>query len=376
VGAIFSSGLTSTSVQPNSSLPTSLSAWSDTRLTQAGGSPIPDGDGIGLASALGPSAENSALMALMDSDPTAKEELDNALNNPANSASTTSDAPNEIWPFHGQHAYIGGDAGMLGKELTINPKTNAPSDVDGIDAGNAHDAFPVSAVWTGSPLGTPWNIPTAAIQNAAGKFVPPTEVAAAAAESDSTLASTSDPTTNNLVVFDPGQTDAAAYNNFLMTESYLVVPTNGLPADKATQLAQFIRFVLGPTGQSDIKLLGAAPATSTMVTAGLKVAAQLTTGALSGTTSTSTTTTTSTSTPSTTSTTASSTGATTTTTTTGSAAASTAASQGSSSGGNNPSSGTLAFTGAPVWYLATAGATLVVFAESLRRFLRRRRTAS
>jgi hypothetical protein len=322
-------------------------------------------------------------MALIDSDPTAKEELDNALNNPANSASTTSDAPNEIWPFHGQHAYIGGDAGMLGKELTINPKTNAPSDVDGwgglgIDAGNAHDAFPVSAVWTGSPLGTPWNIPTAAIQNAAGNIVPPTEAAAAAAESDSTLTSTSDPTTNNLVSFDPSQTDAAAYNNFLMTESYLVVPTNGLPADKATQLAQFIRFVLGPTGQSDIKLLGAAPATSTMVTVGLKVAAQLTTGALSGTTSTSTTTTTSTTTPSTTSTTASSTGATTTTTTTttGSAAASTAASQGGSSGGNNPSSGSLAFTGVPNWYLATAGATLVVCAESFRRFVRRRRTAS
>jgi hypothetical protein len=36
----------------------------------------------------------------------------------------------------------------------------------------------------------------------------------------------------------------------------------------------------------------------------------------------------------------------------------------------------LAFTGVPSWSLATAGATLVVLAESLRRLLRRRRTAS
>ena len=60
-----------------------------------------------------------------------------------------------------------------------------------------------------------------------------------------------------------------------MVESYLLVPTNGLPADKALALAQFIRFAVGSTGQADITALGAAPATPAMVTADLAVAQQL-----------------------------------------------------------------------------------------------------
>ena len=42
------------------------------------------------------------------------------------------------------------------------------------------------------------------------------------------------------------------------------MPTNGLPADKALALAQFIRFAVGGTGQADITSLGAAPATPAM----------------------------------------------------------------------------------------------------------------
>ena len=43
----------------------------------------------------------------------------------------------------------------------------------------------------------------------------------------------------------PTPTTPTAYNNWLMTESYLLVPLNGLPADKALALAQFIRFAVG-----------------------------------------------------------------------------------------------------------------------------------
>jgi ABC-type phosphate transport system substrate-binding protein len=276
VGEIVTHGLT----VPGASVPT-VSGWNDTSLTQANGQPIPDPNGIGHAADLSPSAENSALMALLDSDPSAKADLDNALNNPLNTPRTTSDTPDEFWPFPLEHAYPGGDEALLGHELTIESTTDAPSFLNTWGAlspseGGAHDAFPLSAVWAGSPEGTPWNVPTAAIENAdttpTPTFVGPTETAAVAAETGSGI--TLDPSTN-LVTFNPQPTNAAAYNNFLMVESYLVVPTSGLASAQATKLAQFIRYALGPTGQSDIAVLGAAPATAAEVTAGLKVASEL-----------------------------------------------------------------------------------------------------
>ena len=213
-------------------------------------------------------------MALLDSDPTAKELLDNALNNPGSSALTTSDTPSDTWPFHGIHAFVGGDAGLIGKELSINAQTNAPSQLvtwTGLGAGaGPDDVFPLSSVWTGAPQGTPWDIPTAAIQNAAGQFVPPSETAATASQADSTM----DPTTN-LVTFAANAKNANAYNNYLMVESYLVVPTSGLTPAKAAKLAQYIRFVVGPVAQSDEITLGSAPPTPTMVAADLKVATEL-----------------------------------------------------------------------------------------------------
>ncbi|MGO8862360.1 MAG: hypothetical protein ACLQRH_16580 [Acidimicrobiales bacterium] len=273
VAGLFTANLTSPTVSPNQGLPAELTGWGDARLSQADGQPIPN-SGIYQASTLEPSAENTALMALLDSNPTAKEELDNALNNPGSNAITTSDTPAETWPFHGIHAVVGGDAGLIGRELSINAETNAPSELGtwtGLGGGaGPDDVFPVSSVWTGAPQGTPWNIPTAAIQNAAGKFVPPSEAAAAASEADATL----DPTTN-LVTFAANANNATAYNNYLMVESYLVVPTSGLTATKASKLAQYIRFVVGPVAESDEETLGSAPPTPAMVAADLKVATEL-----------------------------------------------------------------------------------------------------
>lgn len=92
------------------------------------------------------------------------------------------------------------------------------------------------------------------------------------------------------MTFNPSSTDTAAYNNYMMAESYLVVPLNSLPADKDVALAQFIRYVLGSTAQADMKVLGSAPATPAMVTAGLQVASELDADADSSPTTTTTTT--------------------------------------------------------------------------------------
>jgi ABC-type phosphate transport system substrate-binding protein len=259
VGLLFTFNLTS-------GLSNSLTGWSDPRLTQQNGQPIPYSGGMNQASTLEPSAENSALMSLLDSDPDSKALLDNALQN-SKAATTSSDTPSETWPFQGTHAFIGGDAGLIEKELNVNAETNTPS---AASTWNIGDVFPLSAVWAGAPQGTPWNIPTAALQNAAQQFVVPSAAAAEASEADATF----DPTTN-LVSFNANPNDAAAYNNYMMVESYLVVPTSGLSASKASKLAQYIRFVTGPVAASDEETLGAAPPTPAMVAADLKVATQL-----------------------------------------------------------------------------------------------------
>ncbi len=221
------------------------------------------------------------------------------------------------------------------------------------------DVFPVASVWTGAPQGTPWNIPTAAIQNAAGKFVPPSEAAAAASEADATM----DPTTN-LVTFAANASNTTAYNNYLMVESYLVVPTSGLTASKASKLAQYIRFIVGPVAESDETTLGAAPPTAAMVAADLKVATQLddeagTSASANATGASGTSTTTSSS------------------TTTTVAASSTAAPASTASGttGNTGAGATLASTGAAniVPLLAVGGALVGLGALGRRRMRRLRR---
>ena len=250
-----------------------LQYWNDPRINcpplGAGGA---KGDGIALWANLDPSMANSALMSLLDSTPSSKAYLDAGLSHTGSGALTTDDTPSEHWPY-GQNTIPGGDQPLIGKLLDISAQTNAPSETAAFWKLGA--VVPISSVWTAAPLGVPWNLMTAAIQNAAGQFVIPSTAAAEASAADATLATTSDPTTDNLVTFNPSTTDAAAYNSYLMEESYLVVPTNGLSAAKAKALAQFVRFVLGPEGQQDIKNFGAAPATAAMVAAGLKVASSL-----------------------------------------------------------------------------------------------------
>ncbi len=354
VGQLFMANLNSSAVSPNQGLPSTLAGWSDPRLTQANGQPIPSSP-LYQASTLEPSAENTALMALLDSDPTTKELLDNAMNNPANAVTATSDAPSETWPFHGVHAYVGGDAGLIGHELNLNTETNAPQEVG---TWNLGDVFPLSSVWAGAPEGTAWNIPTGAIQNAAGKFVPPSETAAASALGDATM----DPTTN-LVTFNANANDTAAYNNYLMVESYLVVPTSGLTAEKAQKLAQYIRFIVGPVAESDEETLGSAPPTPAMTAADLKVATELDSAAVTANATTTSTTAGGGSTNSTTSTTSTSTSTT------------VAAALTSAAAGNTGNSGSgLATTGAPdVVPAIGVGATLVGLGALGRRRLRRLR---
>ncbi len=343
-----------------------VNSWNDPRFKCSNGLTL--GFNPSLAANDDPSMANEALMALLDSDPTAKSYFAAGLQSAVatHSATTSSTTPTETWPYTGAYVIAGGDYPLIGKLLTINATTNAPSTTPAqLDLGAT---FPISSVWTGSPLGAPWNIPTAAIQNAAGSFVAPSSASATAAEASSTLAATSDPTTNNLVTFNPTSTDATAYDNYLMEESYLVVPTNGLPADKATAMANLIRFALGPEGQQDITSFGAAPATAAMDAAGLVVAAQLdaeaaeapsTTGASSTTTTTATAAGTS------------STGPTASSDTGSGASGSTGDTSGSSS-----SSG-LAFTGSPDLVPLVGGGVLLLVGGAVgRRRLRRRAARS
>jgi len=339
-----------------------LHYWGDSRISCPTGTGTTTADNLPVASAanLDPSMANFALLSLLDSTPTSKSLLDAGLAGPG--SLTTSDTPSEKWPY-AQGTIPGGDQPLVGKLLAINPETNTPSSV--AVAWSLGSIGPISSVWTGSPLGVPWDLPTAAVQNAQGSFVAPTAPSAQAAASDATLAATTDPTSNNLVTFNASSTDAAAYNSYLMEESYLVVPTSGLAPAKAAALAQFVRFVLGPQGQQDIAAFGAAPATTAMQAAGLRVAAQLNAEAVAATTP-------------------ASTAATTTTSTTTAAPAAPTASDAGSSGSatgsgssgaaatTDPSAG-LAFTGAghPFGWAAAGLVLVLVGAVTRRRIIRR-----
>jgi ABC-type phosphate transport system substrate-binding protein len=338
-----------------------LKYWNDPRIDcPPGGAGNGEQIPIVLWANLDPSMANSALMSLLDSTPSSKAYFDAGLSDPGSASLTTDDTPSELWPY-GQHTIPGGDQPLIGKLLAISAQTNTPSQNAATWALGA--TAPISSVWTDAPLGVPWNLMTAAVENADNQFVVPSTAAAQAAAADATVASTSDPTTNNLVTFNASTTDASAYNNYLMEESYLVVPTTSLSAAKAQALAQFVRYVLGSKGQADIEDFGAAPATSAMVTAGLKVAVQLDAeGAATAAQS-------------------SITGSTSTTTTTTAAAASSAgaptASAGSTGSGADGTGGTdssgLAFTGAPdlTALLATGGAFIAI-GILVRRRLRHR----
>ncbi len=368
--------------------------WNDSRIQNCTNGDGLSGVSISTWANLDPTMENSALMAVLDSDTTpvtgSKALFDAGIQQAVAASGSTCtttpitncDIPAENYPINPQNQVPGGDEAFLAKVMGISQTTNAPS--NNASEWQLGATFPISSVWTGAPLGVSFDIPTAAVQNLQGAFVPPSEAAAAAAENDATLASTSDPTTNNLVTFNSSATDAAAYNNNLMVEDYLVVPTSGLPSAKATALAQLIRFALGTKGQADVSKYGSAPATPAMVMAGLKVAAQLNAEALadSATTtssSTTTTTTTTTTTPQGTTTTVAS-GSSTTTTSAGAGSNATTQTTDGVSGGTSSdtsatddSSGSLAFTGSNIWPLLAVGSAMVITAELLVRRLRRQR---
>ncbi len=340
--------------------PSPLQSWGDPRITCSAPGTTATPEPISLWANDDRTMENFAMMSVLDSTASDQQTFMAGLTSGPNhiAALTTDTTPSEFWPYS-QPTIPGGDEPLLGKMLGLNAKTDAPSNLVGQLAMGG--VAPVTSVWTGDPLGVPWNLPTAAIQNASSAFVAPSSAAAAASEADATLASTTDPTTNNLVTFNPSPTDAAAYNNYLMLESYLVVPTSGLPADKATALAQFIRYTLGGRGQTDITSLGAAPATPAMVAAGLKVAQEVSaeaavaqSNAATGSTSTTTSTTTTSSVP-------------------GGNSQSSGSGGSGSTGSLGSSSGGLAVTGADETPLLIAGTALVLIGGISRRLVRRRK---
>ena len=344
-----------------------LHDWNDSRINcplLGGGSDTADGLPIAVWANLDPSMANDAMMSLLDSTPTSLGYFQAGLGPSGAGSLTTDTTPSELWPY-AQNTIPGGDQPLIGKLLAINSETNAPSTEAATWQLGA--IAPISSVWTGAPLGVPWDLPTATIQNAQGSFVAPSVAAAQAAQTDSTLATTSDPATDDLVTFNANADDAAAYDSSLMKEDYLVVPTDGLPATKSTALAQLIRFVLGPEGQQDIERFGSAPATTTEQASGLKVAAELS-AAAAGTTSVA---------ASGTSTAAAAAGgAAGTTATTGGASGSASGATGNS-GSGAAASGGLAFTGGShlgAW--VGTGLVLLLAGTMLRRRLRRREIRS
>ena len=145
---------------------TPLQLWNDPRITcppaAAGGAP---GLPIKLWANLDPSAANYALMSLLDSTPSSKAFFQAGLSQPGSGSLTTDPTPSEQWPY-GQNTIPGGDQPLIGKLLAISTQTNTPSQTAATWQLGA--TAPLSSVWTRAPLGVPWNLSTAAIQNAAG----------------------------------------------------------------------------------------------------------------------------------------------------------------------------------------------------------------
>jgi len=304
-----------------------------------------------------PSVSNLALETLFDNNPTAKVSWDEYLQYYTQSTNYT---PSELWPVT-TGGVSGGDSGLAQSLVPENETAEPPLPLPDPQQWGQGEIAALPADWIGAPR----NIPTVAIQNAAGNFVSPTVSAMQASLQDATM----DPTTN-LVTFNVNPNDANAYP--MPEMSYLIAPTSGLAPAKAQALAAMIRFILGTTGQAEVQSLGAAPVTPAMVTAGLKVADEVAAQS-SGSTTTTTTPTTTTTVPKTT----------TTTTTKGS----TTSSGQSSLTGDNTGSGvataatttssgpSLALTGGMPWQVLVMGAAMAGVGYMGRRVLRARAPA-
>jgi len=270
----------------------------------------------------------------------------------------------ELWPTD---SGVQGINTILADMVPNNPATNLPE--TNPELWMPGSIAPLPFDW----LGAPYNMPTVALQNAAGAYVSPTVASLTAALAHATM-----DTTTNLVTFGPSTTDTAAYPIPVM--SYLVVPTSGLAQAKATALASFVRYLLSAPAQKAMATYDTAPPTPAMVSAGLHVADLV---ALQQGNS-PTTTTTTTTTPS---------GGVTTTTSAGSGTkpagksgssgdsgadltgagrgvANSSASNGASSTASSGSS--LALTGGPPWPLPVLGGGLLVVGAGVRRLVRRR----
>lgn len=343
--------------------------WGDARMSCTS-SPSSPADALPFQrwGSLDPSMETYSLMSLLDSTTASTNSFQAGLTaaHTQGQASTSSTTASEQWPYSGT-AYPGGDESLLTQVVGLEALTGAPSTT--VSALKLGAVLPIASDWTGAPNGVPWNLPTAAVENAASAFVAPSAGAATAALGDATVAATKDPTTNNLVTFNASASDASAYNNYLMMESYFVVPTKGLTSGQALALAQLIRYAIGTAGQADITALGAAPPTSAMVTADQAVVKQLDAEAAAAPDPTSTTTTTS--------------ATTTSTSATSSTAGSSTSATGNTGSGSSPvstagstSGGSLAATGSNVAPLVGIGTAFLVCGEvSRRQILRRRRKA-
>ena len=96
-------------------------------------------------------------------------------------ASTNDPTASEHWPY--AKSVPGGDETTFGKLIGLD-RAGVPSTQASLIQLGA--IMPVADVWTGDPLGVRWDLPTAAVQNAAGDFVVPSADAAKAAEADAT----------------------------------------------------------------------------------------------------------------------------------------------------------------------------------------------
>ena len=313
-----------------------------------------------------PSVSNLALETLFENDPSAKVTWEDYLQYYNQS---TDFAPSELWPVTNQ-GVSGGDSALAQDLVPENELATPPLPIQNPTLWGLGEVAPIPADWIGAPR----NIPTIAIQNAAGDFVSPTVPAMQAALGDATM----DPTTN-LVTFNANPNDAAAYP--IPEMSYLIVPTSGLAPAKAQALSTLIKFILGSAGQADVESLGAAPVTPAMITVGLQVADEV--AAQTGGTAATTSTTTPTGTTATTATTTATT-ATTTATTADNGAVSTASQSaptgntGSGSDTTNTASSTspsLALTGGLPWPVPLVGAALALIGFVSRRTMRWRSLA-
>jgi ABC-type phosphate transport system substrate-binding protein len=341
-----------------------LSSWNDPSFSQAsGGKPIFTDDesaNIHPVNQVEPSAVTLALESSFVNDPTTGDAAKPVWDAFIARLKKTDDTPTELWPTNG--GITGGDRAVADALIPVNETTLIP-DPHPNEWGNG-DIAALPTDWLGPPrnVGILPGIPTIAILNAAGAYVSPTVPAMTAALQDAKFDSST-----NLVTYQPSTTDAAAYP--IPTMSYLVVPTSGLSPAKATALAAFIRYVLGPKGQAVVASFGAAPVTTPMVSAGLQVAKTVAVEANPAPTTTTTTTTT----PKTTTTTTLK--KTTVKSATVVAVHPRTAAQGSSGTATTVASATgptLASTGGPPWPLPVLGGVLLFVGVFARRVLWRR----